>query len=373
MSARIYLRVSTEEQAEEGYSLQAQERACRLYCELHGVLVAGIYTDEGYSGTTDKRPAFHQLASDLVDGDLVIVHKLDRFARNTHLLLQVLQDFERRHIRLVSVTEQIDFSSPIGKVMLTLLAAFGQYYVDNLRTETAKGLREKAQRGLWVGPVPFGYQKQDKHLVPSDDAPIVQMIYLLFVAGYSYRDLVEHLNTQGYQAYDWQTRQRHIFHRETVRTILRNRAYLGYVSCGGVEYPGLHQPLISVETWAAAEQRRAERSAPASGKAGPSKPLAGLLYCARCEHKLWFHAGGRSGASRSYACPGRRRGCVAPQSRADLVEHQIADLMRLIGLELEQTVLALVKIWVDDGEVVALTPTERYRQLFALLGWQVRE
>lgn len=139
MRAAIYMRVSTDEQV-DGYSLAAQERACRAYA------------DEGDSAFKDaqgERPALRRVIADYRRGWIgaVIVHKLNRFFRRTKLLLDTVEDMEQRGVVFVSVCEQIDFGTPIGRVMLTNLGAFAEYYSRNLSTETAKGLREKADQG----------------------------------------------------------------------------------------------------------------------------------------------------------------------------------------------------------------------------------
>lgn len=368
MAAYIYLRVSTDEQAEEGYSLQAQERACRLFCELQGHQVAGVWSDEGYSGARADRPGLQEVLANVQAGDLVVVHKLDRFSRSTRLLLEACEHLDQAGAHLVSVVEQIDFGTPIGKVMLTLLAAFAQYYLDNLRAETAKGHREKAKRGLWVGPAPFGYRKVDKgHLEPDENAPTVREIYRLYVAeGLSYGAIAAELRRQGLAS------PRGPWGRENVRVILRNRAYLGYCSAGGVEHEGVHQPLVSHEVWGAAAGQRERRTPPAS----PSQPRpaswAGLLHCARCGHRLWFSQGGRGEDPRSYYCPNSRRGrCSASQFRAERIEAQICDLVELLAVgDIHQLVTA---VYVEEGEIIFFSSSPTYSRLLKRLGYQVRE
>lgn len=384
MNAAIYIRVSTEEQAETGYSLQAQERACRLYCELHSYAAAATYTDDGYSGTSGNRPQFQKLLEDAAQGSFtrIVVHKLDRFARNTSLLLNTIDDLGSRGIVLISVVEQIDFSTPIGKVLLSLLGAFGQFYVDNLRSETAKGLHEKAKRGLWVGPVPFGYCKQDKGtIVPSDDAETVQEIYRLYANdGYSYWQIAERLNRQGKQMYRWKERDHVPFSREAVRGILKNRAYLGYVSAGGQEHAGAHTALIDEATWYAVRELASKRTHRTGPKLGTPALLKGLCYCALCERKMWFRLSGRNGDSHAYGCPGRE--CENEQARAAIVEHQALDLLRLLAQPVEEATpealrkmleTVVQKLWVRGSEIVAVTPVRRYETLIGLLGWDVRD
>jgi DNA invertase Pin-like site-specific DNA recombinase len=162
--AAIYVRVSSEEQM-QGYSLAAQERAATDYCHAHGWEVVRVYRDEGRSARTDniaKRPAFEEMLGDAERGqfDILIVHKLDRFARNLRMTLEMLDRLESARVGFVSISEQMDFTSPIGKVILATLAAFAQYYSDNLSTETKKGRAERKAQGLYNGLLPFGVTKK---------------------------------------------------------------------------------------------------------------------------------------------------------------------------------------------------------------------
>jgi DNA invertase Pin-like site-specific DNA recombinase len=133
-------RLSSEEQV-EGYSLDAQQRAGLAHCAAHGWAVAGEYRDEGRSARTDdiaKRPAFRQLIEDAEAGllDVVVVHKPDRFARNLRVTLETLERLDRAGVGFVSISESMDFTTPIGKVILATLAAFAQYYSDNTTPTT---------------------------------------------------------------------------------------------------------------------------------------------------------------------------------------------------------------------------------------------
>src|SRR5215213_11457256 len=134
--AALYQRVSSEDQI-EGYSLDAQDRSGRLYCQTHGWDVGQVYRDEGRSGRTDdlsKRPAFKQMLADAEAGliDVVVVHKLDRFARNRRVAFEALERLGKAHVGFVSLTEHIDHSSPSGQLMLTMLVGLSQFYSDNL-------------------------------------------------------------------------------------------------------------------------------------------------------------------------------------------------------------------------------------------------
>jgi site-specific DNA recombinase len=367
MPALIYLRVSTDEQAEEGYSLHAQERACRLFCELQGHQVAEVYRDEGYSGARADRPGLRAVLANVQRGDLVLVHKLDRFSRSTRLLLESCELLDQLGARLVSVSELIDFASPIGKVMLSLLGAFAQYYLDNLRAETAKGHREKARRGLWVGPAPFGYRKLDRgHLVADANAPTVREIYRLYVEeGLSYHAIAAELRRRELAS------PRRPWGRENVRVILKNRAYLGYVSAGGQEHEGQHEPLITAEIWAAAAAQRERRTPPEVHGPRPAS-WAGLLHCARCGRRLWFYSGGRGDDPRSYYCPNRGAACTAHQFRAERIETAVGDLVDLLAIDAANLHQVVSCIGVEEGEIIFLSTTPPYERLLKRLGYEVR-
>ena len=150
--AALYQRVSSEEQI-EGYSLDAQDRAGRLYCQTHGWEVVQVYRDEGRSARTDdlaKRPAFQQMLADAEAGliDVVVVHKLDRFARNRRVAFEAFERLGKARVGFVSFTEQMDYSSPSGQLMLTMLVGLSQFYSDNLSLETKKGKAERKAQGL---------------------------------------------------------------------------------------------------------------------------------------------------------------------------------------------------------------------------------
>jgi site-specific DNA recombinase len=339
VTAAIYARVSTEEQV-EGYSLAAQDRACRAYADAQNWLVVDVYRDEGWSGRREDRPALQRLLADVKAGRVqaIIVHKLDRLARNLRLLFDMIEDFDRRGVVFISVSEQMDFSTPIGRVMLANLGAFAEFYSRNLATETAKGLTEKAESGLWVGPVPLGYRKDDqRRLVPSADVSVVRLIFDLYKTGrYSYTDLADELNARGHRALDWRTGERHLFGRESVRTILKNRAYLGLVSCGGREYKGQHEPLITEELWEATRALRETRTEK-NGRVSVRGPKNGgmlteIVYCYRCGARMWYHYSG-DGRRKYYVCGGRsRRTCDAPFGRADTVEETALEIMNTLTL-----------------------------------------
>ncbi len=145
--AGIYERVSSEEPV-EGYSLHAQDRATRAYCEAHGWTIQRVYRDEGRSARTDDltdRPDVARMAAEAEAGliDVVVVHRLERFSRNLLATLETLQRLEAAGVGFVSINDPMDFTTPIGKVVLANPAAFAQYHSDHLAGEVWKGKTER--------------------------------------------------------------------------------------------------------------------------------------------------------------------------------------------------------------------------------------
>jgi len=157
-----YRRVSMREQV-DGYSLDAQENHIRAYADQQGWQLVKIYTDAGISAKKDsQRPAFLQLMEDSKLGqfDVVIVDKIDRFFRHLNGLLTALDQLNHVQVSFASVQERLDFTSPWGKLTLTMLGMLAEIYIDNLRQETRKGKHQRARTGLSnSGVPPFGYCK----------------------------------------------------------------------------------------------------------------------------------------------------------------------------------------------------------------------
>lgn len=154
-----YRRVSMREQV-DGFSLDAQENNIRKYASDRGWQLVQLYTDAGISAKKDsKRPQLAQLILDSQAGrfDVVIVDKIDRFYRHLSGLLNALDRLNEHGVSFVSVQERLDFTTPWGKLTLTMLGMLAEIYIDNLRQETRKGKQQRAREGLWNGNIPFGY------------------------------------------------------------------------------------------------------------------------------------------------------------------------------------------------------------------------
>ena len=159
LRAAGYRRVSMREQV-DGFSLDAQENSITKYAREQGWKLINIYQDAGISAKKGShRPAFENLLADakLKKFDVVIVDKVDRFYRHLGGLLTTLDQLNGYGVSFVSVQERIDFTSPWGKLMLSVLGTLAEIYLDNLRQEVRKGKLQRARQGLWLGGTPFGY------------------------------------------------------------------------------------------------------------------------------------------------------------------------------------------------------------------------
>jgi DNA invertase Pin-like site-specific DNA recombinase len=171
----VYVRVSSEEQL-EGYSLDAQLRAARATCAERGWRITAEYVEEGRSARYEdlsRRPRFKALieAADARSFDVVLVHKLDRFARNLLVLLETLGRLGRADVALESCSERLDYATPQGKLFMVLMGGIAQWYSDNLSQETKKGKRERKAQGLYNGLLPFGTTRGPAGVPVEDRQP----------------------------------------------------------------------------------------------------------------------------------------------------------------------------------------------------------
>ncbi|MCL2057391.1 MAG: recombinase family protein [Oscillospiraceae bacterium] len=284
--AALYIRVSTDAQAEEGYSIDAQSEILKAYCVTMEIHNYQFYIDPGYSGATLDRPQLRELIGDAQSGKLshVIVYKLDRLSRSQKDTLHLIEDvFNPCGAAFMSVKETLDTSTPMGRLMIGILSAFAQLERENIRERTRMGMLERVKSGLWPGGgrVPFGYDYDTERgvLVPNSDAEAVRRIYSLYLQGYPLYKIAQ-LVGLGYE-------------RQALQ-ILGRRTNCGYIVYNGVEYKGRHEPIIDEETFARAMEMREARSAKRL-RASSDHLLTGLVYCGRCGAKMRYQKWGKRG------------------------------------------------------------------------------
>ena len=348
LRAGIYYRVSREEQV-QGYSLDAQQRACREYAAARGWSITSEYREEGRSARTDviaRRPEFRRLLDDIRAGhvDVVIVHKVDRFARNLRISFETLDVLGRAGVAFVSVTENVDYTTPQGRVFLGMLALFAQFYSDNLCQEVRKGKQERKAQGLYNGLLPFGYAKGADGVPELDPAthPGLVLAFESYVNGRTDRQVAQLLNERGYRTAGNMgpesssgRRGGNPFTKDTVRGLLLNRFYLGELPDGsGGWRPGKHPAAVRSELFDAAQaERERRRATPAPIRRGVRiYSLSALMRCRACGGRMQVTEN-RQGRVRYY-CRSKAQGlaCTASGTYLDVYERQVLGYLRKFRL-----------------------------------------
>jgi site-specific DNA recombinase len=302
----IYLRVSTAEQAEEGYSLSEQEERLRLYCQAMGWVLVKVYTDGGFSGANMERPALQEMIKAIEKGeaDVVLVDKLDRMSRSQFDTLYLINKvFTPNNVAFVSKNESFDTSTPFGRAMVGILSVFAELERERLRERTADGREGRAKEGKWKGgsvPTGYSYDKATGFLeINKYEAEQVKMVYEMFNARTPIYTIMRRMNNKGYKAQNVEWKEAKIRH------IVGSRVYLGEMKFKGEWVEAGHPAIIAEETWERAQVILKEREK-ANEKYRPgrmySSPLAGLIRCANCGAKYHCKTSGKNkdGRTRRY-------------------------------------------------------------------------
>ena len=339
MRAGLYARVSSEEQA-EGYSLEAQLEAMRRFCQDRGWTVAVEWVEPGYTATTDRRPVFDTVLAACEAGqvDVLITHKLDRAFRNLLDQLQRLAQLEAWNVGYVSVVENIDYSTPHGKLFLSQLGALNEYYSRNLAQEIKKGKEGRARAGLPGGNMaPHGYVRvEGRHIVDPETAPAVVKAFELYATGeMSYQDVADALNRAGHPPSGWKADR---WLATSVRYVLVNRHYLGEIRHRREWLPGQHEAIISQELFDQVQETRRQRRHSSGNWGGGRRSdtpylLHRVVFCHECEQVMYADPGKwglywrDSARFRGIDCPVAGRGV-----KMERLDVHVAELVRRLRL-----------------------------------------
>lgn len=278
--AAIYIRVSTQEQATEGYSIEAQKDKLISYCKLRDWIIHDIYIDAGFTGTNIDRPGLQKLLTNLNKIDIVLVYKLDRLSRNQRDILYLVEEkFLNENINFVSILENFDTSTPFGKAMIGILAVFAQLERETIIERTKLGKERRAKEGYWNGgPAPIGYDLIDGKLIVNEyEAMQIRKVFKLHKK-YGQNKTAKIMNDEGYKTKygNWQGR--------SIARILANPIYIGMVHYKDNIYAGVHDPIILKEEFEEVQEIISKRS---KNKVTRSKYLlGGLIWCGHCGSRL---------------------------------------------------------------------------------------
>ena len=283
----LYVRVSTDRQAEEGYSIEVQkERLVAFSKTLDGEVSYEFYIDDGFSGATLERPAMQRLILDAKSKAVthICVYKLDRLSRSQKDTLHLIEDvFLPNNIAFISIQESFNTATAFGRAVVGILSVFAQLERENIYERTRSGLQKRVEAGFWPGGggVPFGYDYDLEKgiLVPNSDADTVRQVYNLYLKGYSLQNIANILGLK---------------YEKLASQILLRKTNIGIIEYNGVEYKGRHEPIVSLETFEKAMALHAQRSEKGLA-AGTKHLLTGLVYCGVCGAKMRYQKWGNAG------------------------------------------------------------------------------
>ena len=303
----IYARVSTTEQAEEGYSIDEQIRVLKGFCEKEGYVVYEEYIDRGISGKNiSGRPAVQKLLEDAENKkfDIVLVWKMNRLARKMVDLMNIVELLNQKNIAFRSYTEKYETETPTGKLQFQMMAAIAEYERNNIAENVKMGMVARAKEGRWNGGQILGYdvvatfnenkKRKDTHLIINEnEANVVRCIFQMYTSGHGYKAIANCINKKGYQ-----TKKGKTFSLNAIKTIVTNPTYAGYIrynvrrdwnekrrnniNPNPVIQKGEHEPIISEEMWQVAKNVYESRSCKPNRVHDGEFPLTGIMRCPVC-------------------------------------------------------------------------------------------
>lgn len=332
-----YVRVSTQEQARNGYSVGEQEEKIRAYCSLKEWDLVKVYADPGYTGTNYDRPALQRMLSETDRFDMVLVYRLDRLSRSQEGALHLVNDLKSKGIAFNSISENFDTSTPIGQAMLGIAAAFAQLDHDTILERMALGKDGRARKGLWRGgsSVPIGYDYKDGQLVINEDgAAQVRKVYDLYLSGWSMNAISRYMFEHYGTAYNtWSS-------PVCALRVLKNPLYKGWLRYKGELIKGQHKAIIDPQAWDNAQALyRSRYDTLGDHQKNPHIArhlLTGLIRCPSCGSRYITHTSIHKNRNYTYyTCPNRRKKkCDSTIIREDKGDDLVVN--EILGLDFEQ-------------------------------------
>ena len=363
--AVIYARYSSHSQTEQ--SIEGQLHDGYAYAEKCGYRVIGEYIDRALTGTKDDRPDFQRMIRDAEKRQfqVVIVWKLDRFARNRYDSAMYKRVLKKHGVRVVSVMENIT-DSPEGIILEGMLEALAEYYSANLSENIRRGQQESIKKGWFPGGAPpMGYKTENHRLVPDERfAPVLLEVYTRYANGESLSAIADDLNSRGYR-----TRHGHLFSVGTFDRVIPNPAYIGQYTYNGVTVPDLCPRIVPDDIYQKALARRERnRRAPAAGRSHVEYLLSGKMFCGLCGAPMIGDCGtGKSGERHIYySCTAHKHkasNCLKKSEKADFIEWYVCEqtvdyILRPDRLSLiSRSVVDLYNSDIDDSRLRDLERT----------------
>lgn len=300
MKVAIYTRVSSAEQANEGYSIHEQKRKLISFCEVNDWNRYEVFSDPGISGGSMERSSLQKLFDRLEEFDLVLVYKLDRLTRNVRDLLEMLEVFEKNNIAFKSATEVFDTTSAIGKLFITMVGAMAEWERETIRERSLMGSHAAVRSGKYIRARPFCYDLIDDKLKPNQHAKYIRFMVDKLMIGKSASEVVRQLESKkkppGITKWN----------RKMILNWIKNPVMRGHTKFGDLLIENTHEPIISEDEYLKLIDIIEKRTYKTKSK--HKAIFRGVLECPRCQSKLHLsrsikkYGNGKTHEVRRYSC-----------------------------------------------------------------------
>ncbi|OEH86582.1 resolvase [Desulfuribacillus stibiiarsenatis] len=359
-SIAIYCRVSTDEQAREGVSLDEQQVRLKAYCRAMGWdLTPLVFVDDGYSAKSTDRPQLNKLLAKVKAGELskIMVTKLDRMSRRLLDLLKMIDLFQEHDVSFISISESFDTNTPSGRLTLQVLGAVAEFERERIRERVFENMIHAAKGGKWLTQSPYGYRLFDKELViHEEEAKIVKRVYEAYLdKGMGCFAVAKMLNKEGIPSRfnkEWSLR--------SVKLMLTNPAYKGTLVWNRVDSSKKNRKVKDESEWVSLDeclpviidedkweevQKRVNGNQIAPRAVSSPHLLGGLLKCGNCGSGMsigW--SGSKNNRYRVYRCSANKNKgtCTSKQYRADDVEQWFKEGLKRLVDSLDETLVPMI-------------------------------
>ena len=299
MSAKLkiigYCRESTEQQAKYGFNLDDQEKKIQKYVDIYfekDTYSLKILRDEGASAKSLNRPQMNKIMEMIRKKqiDVLVIHNLDRLTRKVRDLADLLDELDKNEVSLISITEQIDTKTPMGRFFIYLIVLVAQWEWETISSRSIRGIEESARQGNYALPgAPVGYRRnpENNHKLiadPAEASVVKKMFEKIAYQDYSIAELKNELNSKKVLDRHWGD--------STIYKILSNKIYYGTFSRFGIDYPNHTIPIIEEKLFALAQERLN-----AGNKYKRQYLYKGLVVCSKCKQLMVTHCGRGAGGT----------------------------------------------------------------------------
>jgi site-specific DNA recombinase len=346
----IYTRKSTEEGLNQEFnSLDAQREAAQAFIKSQAsdgwICLPSEYDDGGFTGANLERPALKRLLADIEAGkiDCVVTYKVDRLSRSLLDFARLMEVFEKKQVAFVSVTQQFNSASSMGRLVLNVLLSFAQFEREIIAERTRDKIAATRRKGKWSGGMPvLGYnvdRQTFKLIINAEEAERVRAIFALYLEQQGLIPVVQELEKQGWRNKRWQTRKGSFkggmpFTKTTLHHLLTNVVYLGKVRYKKEVHQGEHSAIVSSEVWNQAQQSLQRSRRRGIVKQDSNALLKGLLHCRACGYAMTPTTSQRHGGSRYYyygcltAIKRGRKACPTPSLPRAVIDSWVLEQVR---------------------------------------------